>query len=52
MNDKNSLQTNGYYKSSNKRANRSTCNIVLTQNSYKKSRTVSKVCYNNHVLAY
>ena len=52
MNDNNSLQTNDYYKNLNKRDNCSKCNIVLTQDNYKKGRTVCKFCYNNNVLRY
>ena len=32
--------------------NCSKCNIVLTQDNYKKGRSFCKLCYNNHVLAY
>ena len=28
------------------------CKVALTQDKYKKGRTVCKLCYNNHVLAY
>ena len=52
MNDTNSLQTNDYYKNLNKHENCSKCYTVLTQDNYKKRRTVCKVCYNNNVLAY
>ena len=52
MNDNKSLQTNDYYKNLNKHDNCSKCNIVLTQDSYKKGRTVCKFCYNNNVLRY
>ena len=52
MNDNNSLQTNEYYKNLNKHGNCSKCNIVLTQDNYKKGRTVCKLCYNNNVLRY
>ena len=52
MNDNNSLQTNDYYKNLNKHDNCSKCNIVLTQDNYKKGRTVCKLCYNNNVLRY
>ena len=52
MNDTNSLQTNDYYKNLNKHNNCSKCNIVLTQDNYKKGRTVCKLCYNNNVLRY
>ena len=52
MNDNNSLQTNDYYKNLNKHNNCSKCDIVLTQNNYKKGRTVCKLCYNNNVLRY
>ena len=52
MTDNNSLQTNGYYKNLNKHENCSKCDIVLTQDNYKKERTVCKKCYNNNVLAY
>ena len=52
MNDNNSLQANEYYKILSKHGNCSKCNIVLTQNNYKKGRTVRKLCYNNHVLKY
>ena len=52
MNDNNSLQTNDYYKNLNKHNNCSKCNIVLTQDNYKKGRTVCKFCYNNNVLRY
>ena len=43
---------NVYYKNLNKHENCSKCNIVLTQDNYKKGRTVCKLCYNNNVLAY
>ena len=52
MNDNNSLQTNDYYKNLHKHNNCSNCNIVLTQDNYKKGRTVCKLCYNNNVLRY
>ena len=52
MNDNKSLQTNDYYKNLNKHNNCSKCNIVLTQDNYKKGRTVCKFCYNNNVLRY
>ena len=52
MNDNISLQTNDYYKNLNKHGNCSNCNIVLTQDNYKKGRTVCKFCYNNNVLRY
>ena len=40
MNDNNSLQTNDYYENLNKHGNCSKCNIALTQDNYKKGRTV------------
>ena len=52
MIDNISLQTNDYYKNLNKHNNCSKCNIVLTQDNYKKGRTVCKLCYNNIVLRY
>ena len=52
MNDINSLQTNEYYKNLNKHVNCSKCHIILTQDNYKKGRTVCKLCYNNNVLRY
>ena len=52
MNDNNSLQTNEYYKNLNKHGNCSKCNIISTQDNYKKGRTVCKFCYNNNVLRY
>ena len=52
MNDNNSLQQNDYYKNLNKHVNCSKCNVVLTQDNYKKGRTVCKLCYNNNVLRY
>ena len=52
MIDNNSLQTNDYYKNLNKHDNCSKCDIVLTQDIYKKGRTVCKFCYNNNVLRY
>ena len=52
MNDNNSLQTNDYYKNLNKHAICSKCNIILTQDNYKKGRTVCKFCYNNKVLRF
>ena len=52
MNDNNSLQTNDYYKNLNKHGNCSKCYIALTQDNYKKGRTVCKLCYNNNVLRY
>ena len=52
MNDNDSLQTNDYYKNLNKHNNCSKCNIVLTQDNYKKGRTVCNLCYNNNVLRY
>ena len=42
MNGNNSPQTNDYYKNLNKHNNCSKCNIVLTQDNYKKGRTVPK----------
>ena len=32
--------------------NCSKCKIIETQNNFKESRTVCKLCYNNHVLTY
>ena len=52
MNDINYLQANDYYKNLNKNGICSKCNIVITQDSHKKGRTVCKFCYNNHVLTY
>ena len=52
MNANNSLQTNDYYKNLSKHGNCSKCYIVLTQDNYKKGRTVCKLCYNNNVLTY
>ena len=52
MNDNNSLQTNEYYKNLNKHGNCSKCNIFLTQDNYKKRRTVCKFCYNSNVLRF
>ena len=52
MNGNNSLQTNDYFKNLNKLGNCSKCNIVLTQDNYKKGRTVCIFCYNNNVLRY
>ena len=52
MIDNNSLQQNDYYKNLNKHNICSKCNIVLTQDNYKKGRTVCKLCYNNKVLRY
>ena len=52
MNGNNSLQTNDYYKNLKKHGNCSKCNIVLTQDNYKKGRSVCKFCYNNNVLRY
>ena len=52
MDDNNSLQTNDYYKNLNKHNNCSKCNNALTQDNYKKGRTVCKLCYNNNVLRY
>ena len=52
MCDNNSLQTNDYYKNLNKHVNCSKCNVVLTQDNYKKGRTICKLCYNNNVLRY
>ena len=52
MNDNNSLQTKDYYKNLNKHGSCSKCNIVLTQDNYKKRRTVCKLRYNNYVLRY
>ena len=52
MNDNNSLQTNDYYKNLNKHENCSKCYVTLTQDNYKKGRTVCKLCYNNNVLSY
>ena len=52
MNDNKSLQTNDYYKNLNKHGNCSKCDIALTQDNYKKRRTVCKFCYNNNVLRY
>ena len=52
MNDNKSLQSNEYFKNLNKHGNYSKFKIVLTQDIYKKGRTVCKLCYNNHVLAY
>ena len=52
MNDNDSLQTNDYYKNLNKHNNCSKCKIVLTQDNFRKRRTVCKFCYNNNVLRY
>ena len=52
MDDNISLQTNDYYKNLNKYNICSKCNIVLTQDNYKKGRTVCKLCHNNNVLRY
>ena len=52
MDDHNSLQDNECYKNLNKHMKFSKCNIVITRDNFKKGRTVCKVCYNNHVLAY
>ena len=52
MNDNNSLLTNDFFKNLNKHGNCSKCNIVLTQDNYKKARTVCEFCYNNNVLRY
>ena len=52
MCDNISLQTNDYYKNLNKHVNCSKCNVVLTQDNYKKGRTICKLCYNNNVLRY
>lgn len=52
MNDNNSLQSNEYYKNLDKHTNCSKCDIILTQDNYKKGRTVCRVCYNNNVLTY
>ena len=52
MHDNNSLQTNDFYKNLNKHDKCSKCNIVLTQDNYKKGRTVCKFCYNNNVIRY
>ena len=52
MNDKNSLQTNEYYKNLNKHGNCPKCDIALTRDNYKKGRTVCKFCYNNNVLRF
>ena len=52
MNDNISLQTNDYHKNLNKHNNCSKCSVVLTQDNYKKGRTVCKLCYNNNVLRY
>ena len=41
-----------YFKNLNKHINCSQCNIVLTQDNYKKGRTVCRCCYNNNVLRY
>ena len=52
MNDNNSLQSNEYYKNLDKHTNCSKCDIILTQDNYKKGRTICRVCYNNNVLTY
>ena len=52
MSDNISLQTNDYYKNLHKHDNCSKCNIVLTQDNYKRGRTVCKFCYNNNVLRH
>ena len=39
-------------KNLSKHGNCSKCNMVLTQDNYKKGRTVCKLCYNNNVLTY
>ena len=52
MNDNNFLQPNEYYKKLNKHGNCSKRNIVLTQDNFKRGRTVCKLCYNNHLLAH
>ena len=52
MDDLISLQAKVYYRNWPKHGNFSKCNTVITQDYHKKGRTVSKLCYNNHVLAY
>ena len=52
MNYNMSLQPNDYYKNWNKHANCYKCKTVLSQEYYKKRRTVCKLCYNNHVPRY
>ena len=52
MDENNSLEQNDYYKKKIKHGNCSKCNIVLTQDNYKKGRTVCRLCYNNNVLRY
>ena len=52
MGDLNSLQANECYKNSNQHRNCSMCNIAVTQDNYKKARTVCISCYNNHVLTF
>ena len=52
MDDHNPLQANENYKNLNKHINCSKCNFALTSDNYKKGRTVCKLYYNNHFLAY
>ena len=47
-----SLQENECYKFLNKRENCSKCNIAITQNIYRKGRTVCNLRYNHDFLPY
>ena len=48
-----SLQPNNEcYKNLNNQRNCSKCNITITRDNYKKGRTVCKLCYNDHILAF
>ena len=52
MKDNISLQPNECWKNLNKHKNCSKCNIIRTQDNYKKGRTIWNLCFNNHVFAY
>ena len=52
MDNLNSLQANECYKKLHKHGKCSKCNTVITQDYHRKGRTVCKLCYNNHVLAF
>ena len=45
LDDLNSLQAKDCYKNLNKRSNCLKCNIALTQDNYKKSRTVCRIFF-------
>ena len=52
MDNHNSLRAIECYKNLSRHGICSKFNFAITQDNYKKSRTVCKLCYNNHVFAY